>query len=72
MIQIQVDSIQPQGAVLAGVLVPFENIQSREFDFLIGKSVINTEQNDLGYTEVEGNRPNVFLASTVFGKILPL
>src|SRR5262245_31406071 len=44
VIQIEVFTIERMAAVLAGVLVPFENIVSCEFDFLLRQPVEHDKQ----------------------------
>ncbi len=56
VVQIQFLAVQDPPAILALVLVAFEDVVAGEFDLLAGKPVEEGEKDDLGDSDLEGNR----------------
>ena len=60
VIQIQVLPVTGLAAELAGILVAFENVMACEFDFLLGQTVIDEQQDHARHADAEGNRVDGF------------
>src|SRR5579872_6155803 len=72
MIEVQILAIERLAAVLAGVLVPLENVVAGELDLLLGQPVKHNQQDDPGYANFEGDGMNAFGMRLLLGKVLPL
>ncbi len=71
VIQVEVFAVKDFAAVLAGVLVPLENVMPGEFDFFLRHPVVHEEQDDAGYTDAEGDAVDGFIVRGVGGNIAP-
>ncbi len=55
VVQVQILAFEDTPAILAGVLIALKNIVAGELDFLLGKAVINQEQDDARDADAKGN-----------------
>ena len=58
-------------AVLAGVLVPLENVVARELDFLLRQPVVDEQQDDARHADAEGNGADRFRVRLLLGEVAP-
>jgi hypothetical protein len=72
VIQIQILPVKNFSAILAGILVPFENVVPCKLHFLFGQTVEYGEQNDPGNSDAERNGVNTFRMRLLLGEITPL
>jgi len=73
VVEVQIAPIKDLAAVLAGVLVPLEQVVPGEFDFLLGKTVKPHEQDDPGYPDSERDRADGAVGFGVGrGQVTPL
>jgi hypothetical protein len=72
VVQIQVFAIQGLAAILAHVIVPFENVVPGEFDFLLRQAVEHDKQDDTRDAYSEGDGVDAFRMRILLGEILPL
>lgn len=72
MVEIQIFPVKNLSAVLTGILIPFENVVPREFNFLFRKPIKHAEKNHARDTDTKRNGMNAFRVRFLFGKILPL
>ena len=71
VVQIQILSFKNLSAILAGIVVAFENIMSGKFDLLLRKAIEEEQQNDPRHTDFEGNGVNTFWMGLLLRKIMP-
>jgi hypothetical protein len=71
VVQIEVFSVENFAAILAGVLVPLENVMAGEFHFLLGHAVEEREHNDARHTNFEGDGVNALGMGLFLRKIVP-
>jgi len=71
VIQVQIFPVKHFPAVLAGVLVPFENIMPGEFDFFLRHPVVHEKQNDARHPDPERDAVDGFIVRGVSGNIAP-
>lgn len=72
MVEIQIFAVEHVAAVLAAVLISFENIVSGEFDLLLGQAVKHDQHNDARHSNAERYRADAFGVGGLLGKIVPL
>lgn len=72
VVKIQVAPIEHLAAILAGVVVAFEDIVAREFHFLLRHPVEEAEQDDARHADPERNGMDAFRVRLLIRKIVPL
>ena len=68
VVEVQVIAIETFAAVLAGVLVPLENVVPGELHFLLRHMVIDDQQNHARHADAEGNRADRFRVGLLLEK----
>ena len=71
VVQIQILSFKNLSAILAGIVVAFENIMSGKFDLLLRKAIEEEQQNDPRHADFEGNGVDAFWMGLLLRKIMP-
>ena len=71
MIEIQFAPIKNRPAILAGVLVPLENIVPGKLHFLFRQSIEEQQDDHARHTDLPRNRRDHFVLRRVHGKIAP-
>ena len=72
VVEIEIVAIKSLSAVLAGVLVPLENVVAGEFHLFFREPVEHDEEDDLGDAQPERDGVNALGMRFLLGKILPL
>lgn len=72
VIEIQILAVKNFAAILAGVLVAFENIMARELHFLFRKVIEYGEQNHARNSDAKRNRADTFRMRFLLGEFVPL
>jgi hypothetical protein len=72
VIQIQIFPLKSAPTVLAGVLIPLENIMPGKFDLFFGITVKKDKQNDARHPDFEGDCADAFRVWFLLREILPL
>jgi len=71
VVEIQVAAVKPPGAILAGVVVAFEDVVAREADLLARKAIVDVEDDHLRHADRIGDRVDHLLFGPVAGKVAP-
>ena len=71
VVKVQIVAIEKMTAVLAGVLVPLENVVPGKFDLLLGKSIEKEQHDDTRNANLERNRRDQFMIGSIGRKISP-
>ena len=72
MIQIQVSSVENAAAVLASILIPLKDVETRELDFLLWQAVKDQEHDNAWHPDFERHRVNAFGMRLLLGEVMPL
>ena len=72
MVEVEVLAVELVAAILADVVVAFEDVVAGELHFLLRHPVEEEEQNDLGHANLKGDRANDIGALVTAGKAEPL
>lgn len=72
MVQIEVLFLEYSTAILACVLISFENIVPSEFHFFFGQFVEQQKKDHSRNTYLKRDSTNAFGVRLIFGKVLPL
>jgi len=72
VIEVQFASIESFAAILAGVLVAFEDVMPCEFDLFLGQMVIDYKQDDAWDADPERDRMDALRVRFLLGEIVPL
>lgn len=72
MVEIQIFAIKDLAAILAGVVVPLENIMTRELDFFLRQPVEHHQQDDAWHANLERDGMDALRMRVLLGEILPL
>ena len=56
MVDIEMTAVKMLAAVLAGVFIPFKDIESRKLDLLLGEAIKEAEDDDPWHTDAERDR----------------
>jgi hypothetical protein len=71
VVQIQILPVKSFPAILASVLIPFEDVMPGELHLFLWKMIINHQQNNAWDTNPEGDGANRFRMRFLLGKIMP-
>jgi len=71
VIEIQVGPLKNSAAILAGVLVPLENVVPGELHFLLGQPIEQEQNNHPRHPDLPGNGGDDFVVGRGRGKIAP-
>ena len=72
VIQVQIAPIKDFAAILAGVVVAFEDVVARELHFLLRHAVEEAKENHSRHANAERNRVNAFRMRLLVGEVVPL
>ncbi len=71
VVEVQILAVEDAAAVLAGVLVAFEDVMPGKFDFLLGQAVIHEEEDDARDADAEGDGVDGFIGGRTVGEVAP-
>jgi hypothetical protein len=72
MIEIEIFAIEHLAAVLAFILISFENVMPGKLHFLFRKTIEDNQQNNPWHTDLKGHRVNAFRMRLLSREIMPL
>ena len=72
MIQIEIFTIENLTAILAFILVSFENVMPGKFHFLLRETIEDDQQNNARHADLKGNGMNAFRVRLLSREIVPL
>lgn len=71
MVKIQVFTLEHFAAVLAGIPIPLKDVVAGEFDLFFWKPVKDSQQNDAGDADLEGDRVDAVRVGFLCGEVAP-
>jgi len=71
MVQIKLTPIEDLSAILAGILVPLENVMPGKLDFFLRQPIENQKHDNGGDPDLKGNGVNHFLLGFALGELPP-